>query len=97
MLTNKQKAYLKGLGNSLSTIGQIGKDGITYNVVESIDNALEARELVKINVLKTCKLEMNEAAIEIAAETHSEVVQVIGRVIILWRQNRKKGKIELPR
>ena len=97
MLTNKQKSYLKGLANSLSPVTQIGKDGVTYNVVESVDNALEAKELIKLNVLKTCPQEMNEVAIELSRETHCDVVQIIGRVIVLFRINKKKGKIELPR
>lgn len=97
MLTNKQKSYLKGLANSLHPVTQIGKDGVTYNVIESVDNALEARELIKLNVLKTCPQEINEVAIELASETHSDVVQIIGRVVVLFRINKKKGKIELPR
>lgn len=97
MLTNKQKAYLRGLANELKPVTQIGKDGVTFNVVETVDNALEARELIKLSVLKTCPQEMNEVAIELASETHSDVVQIIGRVIVLFRINKKKGKIELPR
>ena len=96
-MTNKQKAYLKSLANELRPVTQVGKEGITYNLIESVDTALEARELIKLSVLKTCPSEMNEVAIELASETHSEVVQIIGRVIVLFRQNKKKGKIELPR
>ena len=97
MITNKQKAYLKGLANGLSSIFQIGKDGVTPNVINTIDDALKAHELIKINVLKTSPQEMQEVAIEISAHTHCEVVQIIGRVIVLYRKNKEKQRIVLPK
>ena len=74
MLTNKQKSYLKGLANSLNPVTQIGKDGVTYNVIESVDDALEAKELIKLNVLKTCPQEINEVAIELASEIYKNSI-----------------------
>lgn len=97
MITNKQKAYLKGLANDLNSIFQIGKDGVTPNVVNTVDDALRAHELIKLNVLKTCPQELQEVAIELSLKTHCEVVQKIGRVIVLYRKNKEKSKIELPK
>lgn len=97
MITNKQKAYLKGLANELHSIFQIGKDGVTPNVVTTVDDALRAHELIKLNVLKTCPQELQEVAVELSSRTHCEVVQMIGRVIVLYRKNKDKSKIELPR
>lgn len=96
MLTNKQKKYLKGLANQKEAIFQIGKDGINNDQIISINDALVAHELIKIKLLKTCPITVNEAAIEISAMTHSEVVQIIGRTLILYRRN-KKGAIVLPK
>ena len=97
MITNKQKAFLKGLANELNSIFQIGKDGVTPNVVSTVDDALRAHELIKLNVLKTCPQELQEVAVELSSRTHCEVVQMIGRVIVLYRKNKDKSKIELPR
>ena len=97
MITNKQKAFLKGLANELNSIFQIGKDGVTPNVVSTVDDALRAHELIKLSVLKTCPQELQEVAVELSSRTHCEVVQMIGRVIVLYRKNKDKSKIELPR
>jgi len=96
MLTNKQKRDLKGLANQKEAYFQIGKDGISYQQIQSINDALLAHELIKIKLLKTSPLTVNEAAIEMAASTHSEIVQIIGRVIVLYRRS-KKGVISLPK
>ena len=87
MITSKQRAYLRGLANGIETIFHIGKGGITPELTEAFNLALEAREIVKANVL--------EAAQMIAERTHSEVVQVIGNRFVLYRRS-KKAVIELP-
>lgn len=99
MLTSKQRAYLRGLANSLDSVLQVGKDGITENLVAQADGVLEKRELMKGNVLENSLLSAREAAEEIAAATHSEVVQVIGSKFVLFRvqQDKTKRKIELPK
>lgn len=99
MLTSKQRAYLRGLANSLESVLQVGKDGITDNLIVQADGALEKRELIKGNVLENSLLSAREAAEEIAAATHGEVVQVIGSKFVLFRvqQDKTKRKIELPR
>ena len=68
---------------------QIGKDAISDNMIKTIQDSLEAHELVKISMLKTCALSVNEAAVELSAATHSEVVQVIGRSFTLYRRSKK--------
>lgn len=89
MLTGKQKSELRGLAQTRKALFQIGKDAISENMIKTVIDSLEAHELVKINLLKTCALSANEAAIELSAQTHSDVVQVIGRTFILYRKSKK--------
>lgn len=96
MLTSKQKAYLRKLGNSEKAIFQIGKDGISENTIIGIGDGLKANELLKFNLLKGCSLTAREAAIEVASLTQSEIVQIIGRTVILYKHN-AEGKIKFPR
>lgn len=98
MMTTKQRAYLKGLAMNIDPIFQIGKSSVTPELVNAIAEALEARELIKINILKNCADDGREMAQVIAERTRSEVVQVIGRKIVLYKQakDEKKRKIELP-
>jgi RNA-binding protein len=96
-MTSKQRAYLKGLAMTIDPIFQIGKSSVTPEFTEGIAEALEARELIKISVLKNCDDEINMLAHMVADRTHSEVVQVIGRKIVLYRQSKENKKIELPR
>ena len=96
-MTSKQRAYLKGLAMKLTPILQIGKGGLTPECTASVDEALEARELIKINVLQNCLEDPREMAQTLSERTHSAVVQVIGKKIILYRPKKKgKPKIELP-
>ena len=97
MLTSKQRAYLKSLGSNLDAIFQVGKMGATPEVVKALDDALEARELIKISVLKNCEDDLRELAEVISGRTHSEPVQVIGRRILLYRPKKKDPKIVLPK
>lgn len=99
MLTSKQRAYLRGLANTLEPVLQVGKDGVGENLTVQADEILEKRELMKGRVLENSLLSAREAAEAIAAATHSEVVQVIGSKFVLFRvqQNKDKRKIELPR
>ena len=95
-MTTKQRAYLKGLAMNLDPIFQIGKNSMTPEVTKAIQEALDARELIKISVLKNCLDDPKIIAQTIAERTHSQVVQVIGKKIVLYRMNKKKPKIELP-
>ena len=96
MLTGKQKRYLRDLASKEKALFQVGKDGLSENLFETVNNALKARELVKISVLKSCDLTLNEIMIEIAAATGSEIVQHIGRNIVFYKPSREK-KIVLPK
>ncbi|MDY2608319.1 MAG: ribosome assembly RNA-binding protein YhbY [Lachnospiraceae bacterium] len=94
-MTSKQRAYLRSLASTIQPIYQVGKSIVTPELTAGIDEALEARELIKINVLKNCMdTPMNVANI-IAERTHSKVVQVIGKKIVLYRPSKTNPKIEL--
>lgn len=95
-MTSKQRAYLKGLAMNIDSIYQVGKSSITPEITKGLDEALEARELIKITVLKNCLDDPKEMATVLAERTHSEVVQVIGKKIVLYRPSKDKKKIELP-
>lgn len=98
-MTSKQRAYLKGLAMKLDPIFQIGKSSLTPEVTQAVSEALEARELVKITVLKNCLDDGSSIADVLAERTQSQVVQVIGRKIVLYRpaQDEAKRKIQLPK
>lgn len=97
MMTSKQRAYLKGLAMTMDPILQIGKSSVTPEMVASVDEALEARELIKLHMLKNCFDDCNEVAQTLAERTRSQVVQVIGKKIVLYRESKTKKKIELPK
>ena len=88
-MTSKERAYLRGLANRVPSLYQVGKDGITENVIKQIDDALEARELIKGNVLENSMMSAREVAEELAAATSAQVVQVIGNRFILYRRTNK--------
>ena len=97
-MTSKHRAYLKGLAMKIDPILQLGKSGVTPEMTASVEEALAARELIKINVLQNCLFDIHEMADMLAERTNSSVVQVIGRKIVLYRQGKDdKKKIELPR
>ena len=96
-MTSKQRAYLKGLAMNLEPIFQIGKSSLTPEVTEAIGEAFNTKELIKITVLKNCMDDPNEIAHMLAERTHAQVVQVIGKKIVLYKPDKDKPKIELPR
>ncbi|MCF6460608.1 ribosome assembly RNA-binding protein YhbY [Clostridium sp. Cult3] len=96
MLTGKQRSYLKGLANTMDPIFQVGKSGITDNFIKQVDEALEARELIKIKVLNNSLLESKEVALELAEKTKAEFVQSIGSKLVLYRESEENKKIQLP-
>lgn len=95
-MNSKQRAYLKGLANKVSAIFQVGKSGISENLINQIDDALEARELIKISVLENSLISSKEAAEQISKATKSETVQVIGNKFILYKVSQQKPTIILP-
>lgn len=96
-LTSKQRAQLRSLATNLDTIVHVGKDGIGDNLVKQVNDALEARELIKGRVLENSLLTAREAAEELAVAARCEVVQVIGSKFVLYRyqHNKEKRKIQL--
>ena len=98
MLTSKQRAYLKSLAMELDPIILLGKASLTTENEKNVDEALAKRELVKVGVLKNCDDDPREIAETLAEHTRSEVVQVIGKKIVLYRQGKDKNrKIELAK
>lgn len=95
-MTSKQRAYLKGLAMTIDPILQIGKASLTPELIEGVREAIEKRELIKISVLKNCFDDPKELAQILAERTRSEVVQVIGKKIVLFKQAKEKSKITLP-
>lgn len=97
-MTSKQRAYLMKQASTMDPIFQVGKSSLTPELTSAIDEALEARELIKINVLKNCMDDPKEIASIISERTRSSAVQVIGKKIILYREtsNKNKKKIILP-
>lgn len=94
MLTSKQRAHLKSIASTEDTILQIGKNGIVDTLVTQVSDALKAREIVKMKVLEGAMLTPAEAAAELAEKTKSEVVQVIGNKLVLFKRNPQNPKIK---
>ena len=95
MLNSRQRAQLRGLANSLDTIFQIGKGGVTENTVKQVNDALEAREIIKLRTLETSPVASRESAEQIADKSHSDVVPVIGSRFVLYRESRDNKQIKL--
>ncbi|MGE4284311.1 MAG: ribosome assembly RNA-binding protein YhbY [Clostridia bacterium] len=96
MLSSKQRAYLRSLANTITPIFQVGKGGINDNLVEQINDALEARELIKVSVLNNSLMDAKEVCGELSHLTCSEQVQVIGSKFVLYKESKEKKQIELP-
>ena len=95
-MTTKQRSYLKGLAMNIDPIITVGKSSLTPELTQAVAEALEKRELVKLGVLKNCMDDPCEIAAVIAERTKSEVVQVIGKKIVLFKKKKKDSKIDLP-
>jgi len=95
MLSNPQKSQLRKLANPLRPLGQIGKEGLSDNLLNFLDDALESHELVKIRLLKSCPVTVNEVTIEVIRSLHCELVQTIGRTLVFYRPAKEKRKIRL--
>ncbi|KNF09436.1 RNA-binding, CRM domain-containing protein [Gottschalkia purinilytica] len=96
MITGKQRSYLKSIAHNIEPILQLGKNGVSENFIKQIDDALEAREIIKVNVLNNSLLDVKEVANEIAEEVNAEFVQSIGNKFVLYRESKDSKKIELP-
>ena len=96
MITTKQRAYLRSLSVNEKAIMQIGKDGITENLVKTVSDALTAREIVKLSVLETCPFTPKECMEILQVSLECEAVQVIGRRVVIYRESEENKKIFLP-
>ncbi len=97
MITSKQRAYLRSIGNQIEPIVFVGKAGITENLIVQVSDALEAREIVKGSVQENCPLSAKEVLSELCQAVRAEPVQAIGRKFTLYRPNHEKPKIQLPK
>lgn len=95
-MTSKQRAYLKGLASTTDIVVHVGKSSLTPEILEAVREALDARELIKISVLKNCADDPKEIAQIISERTHSTIVHVIGKKIVLYKESKDKPKIKLP-
>ncbi|MCM3756935.1 ribosome assembly RNA-binding protein YhbY [Sporosarcina aquimarina] len=96
MLTSKQKSFLRSEAHHLQPIFQIGKSGLTDAIIKQIEEALEARELIKVSVLQNCEQDKEEIAEVLSEQPGLEVVQIIGKTIVLYKESTEKKKIVLP-
>ncbi|MDF2534789.1 MAG: putative RNA-binding protein containing domain, ribosomal protein [Bacillales bacterium] len=96
MLTGKQKRHLRALAHHLTPIFQVGKGGVSDNMIQQISHALEARELIKVSVLQNADIEAEIVATQLGKGTKAEVAQVIGKTIVLYKQSKENKKIILP-
>ena len=96
MITGKQKRYLRSLAHNTDPTFQIGKSGINENMCNQISDTLEKRELVKIHILQNNFDDKNDLAIQLASSTKSEVVQIIGSMIVLYKESEENKHINLP-
>ncbi len=95
-MTSKQRAYLQAQASTMNPIFQIGKASLTPEIISALDDAIEKRELIKVAVLKNCADDPREIAEVIGERTHSQVVKVIGKKMIFFRQAKKNSKYNLP-
>ena len=96
-MTSKQRAYLKSLASNLNPVFQVGKSSLTPELTEAIGEAFNKNELIKVAVLKNCADDPTEIAQMVAERTHSQLVQVIGQKFVLYKPDKDKPKIELPK
>ena len=96
MLTGKQKRFLRSEAHHLQPVFQIGKNGLTTPVIEQIEEALEARELIKVNILQNCMEDKSEMAERLSKREGLEVVQVIGNILVLYKESKEHKQITLP-
>ncbi|MBP1992901.1 ribosome assembly RNA-binding protein YhbY [Paenibacillus eucommiae] len=96
MLTGKQTRYLRSLAHHLDPIFQVGKGGVNNHLIRHIEEALEVRELIKVTVLNNSGEDRKEVGTQLAEKSKAELVQVIGKIIVLYKESRDQKKIQLP-
>lgn len=96
MLTGKQKRFLRAKAHHLNPIFQVGKGGVNENMIDQLNDVLENRELIKVSVLQNCEVPKKEVSAEILEGTDAQLVQIIGNIIVLYKESRDKKQIKLP-
>ncbi|MDG5786513.1 ribosome assembly RNA-binding protein YhbY [Evansella sp. AB-P1] len=96
MLTGKQKRFLKSKAHHLKPIFQVGKGGVNENLIKQVEDALEARELIKVSILQNCDEDKDEVADALSFGAKAEIVQIIGNTIVFYKESINKKTIELP-
>ncbi|MDF2607110.1 MAG: RNA-binding protein [Bacillales bacterium] len=96
MLTGKQKRFLRSQAHHLTPVFQVGKGGVNENMIKQLDEVLEARELIKVNILQNCDEPRDVVAEQLVEGTKAELVQVIGKIIVLYKESVNKKIIKLP-
>lgn len=96
MLTGKQKRFLRSKAHHLSPIFQVGKGGVNENMVKQISEALEARELIKVSILQNCDEDKDTVAEMLVSGAKAELVQIIGNIIVLYKESKENKQIALP-
>ncbi|MGB8001386.1 MAG: ribosome assembly RNA-binding protein YhbY [Anaerobacillus sp.] len=96
MLTGKQKRFLRAKANRMNPIFQVGKGGVNENMTTQIKEALEARELIKVSILQNCDEDRNTVGEQLSSETDAELVQIIGNMIVLYKESDENKEIILP-
>ena len=97
MLTGKQKRFLRSKAHHLAPIFQVGKGGVNENMLKQIEEALEARELIKVSILQNCDVDKQTVSKELAEGTGAELVQLIGLTVVLYKESRENKQLELPK
>ncbi|MCM3091386.1 MULTISPECIES: ribosome assembly RNA-binding protein YhbY [unclassified Cytobacillus] len=96
MLTGKQKRLLRSKAHHLNPIFQVGKGGVNENMIKQVGEALEARELLKVSVLQNCEVDRDTVAQQLSEGAKADVVQIIGNIIVLYRESKENKQINLP-
>lgn len=96
MLTGKQKRLLRSKAHHLNPIFQVGKGGVNENMIKQVGEALEARELLKVSVLQNCEEDRDTVAQQLSEGTKADLVQIIGNIIVLYKESKENKQINLP-
>ncbi|SEP91261.1 ribosome assembly RNA-binding protein YhbY [Piscibacillus halophilus] len=96
MLTGKQKRFLRKEAHYLNPIFQVGKDGVNENMIHQIEDALEKRELIKVSILQNCFEDKHSVAEQLVEGAGAELVQIIGNIIVLYKESEENKTLELP-
>ncbi|MCA1057976.1 ribosome assembly RNA-binding protein YhbY [Rossellomorea aquimaris] len=97
MLTGKQKRFLRSEAHHLNPVFQVGKGGVNDNMIKTVSEAIEVRELMKISILQNCDMDKSEVAEELSEGVGADVVQIIGNTIVLYKESKENKQIILPR